>query len=162
MRERKKVENNQMRKAFGSVDVMIAIGILLGVVVIAYFIRTKVMPSMTARNETMKVNTVLQGVENAKTDYNNGTYVSSSKKAIPDIKKLKLSLGGTKGSASLSGWTYECKSGDDSTIKIITSKYNNTDTRDAVIEAINSKDTQWKAKSKSNSVEIDRKHSVCQ
>ena len=155
-------QNRKMRKAFGTVEAMLAIGLLLLIVVIGYFVKAKVMPSMNARNETMKVQTVIQGVENAKTDYNNGTFVASTKKAIPDISKLKLSLGGTKGSASLGGWEYECDAGNDSTIKIYTPQYNNTDLRDAVIEAINSKDSEWTASENTNGVEIDRPHSVCQ
>ena len=158
---KKQTKQIKMRKAFGTVDAMMGIGILLFIVLIGYFVKSKVGVPNDIRTATMKVETVLQGIENAKTEYNNGVFVASSKKAVPNITKLKLALGGAKGSASLGSWTYECSAGTSSTIKINTNTIPDADIRSGIVESINSKYSYWVATDKGSTVEITRANSNC-
>ena len=151
-----------MRKGFATMDALIAISLIVVILIIAYFVKSKAGTPSEIRTETMKVQTVLNGVETAKVEYNNGMYVFTTKKSIPTIVKLKLALGGTKGVASLGSWTYECPSGNNSVIKINTNQYPDADIRAGIVESINSKDPYWVATDKGSTVEIVRTNSVCQ
>jgi len=151
----------KMRKGLTLIETLFVI-VLLFIVLAGVF---NAFPKLKGKLGVMGLNSsatmVIGGVESAKSQYGNGRYIASSKKAIPDIKALKLSLGGEKATESLSDWTYECPDGASSTITITTPDIQSEDARDGLEMSFNSKNSDWVATVNGDTVEFTLDKVLC-
>jgi len=151
----------KMRKGLTLIETLLVVVLLFAVLAVVFSMFPKIKGKLDVMGLNSSATMVIGGVESAKSQYGNGRYIASSKKAIPDIKALKLSLGGEKATESLSDWTYECPDGASSTITVTTPDIQNDDARDGLEMSFNSKNSDWVATVNGDTVEFTLDKVLC-
>ena len=150
-----------MRQGFAILDLIIYLSLAGLAVAGIIWMSSGAKTSMEGDKLSNKATVMINGVEKAKSDYNNDTYIAANG-YIPDITNLKLALGGTKATKALSGWQYSCTAGVDSTITVTSDNIKDTEIIDSVAQKVNSKYTDWTGSRSGNTLVLTRSNSNCQ
>lgn len=158
----KPIKSKKMRKGMAMLDLILAIGAAGLFVAGIIWMWGGAKTTLEGKKLSDKTTVVINGIEKAKSDYNNDAYLASSKANIANITNLKLALGGTKTVTTLAGWSYGCPAGYNSTITVTSEPIKDTEIIDGVAAEVNSKYTDWTAARSGNNLVLTRTNSNCQ
>jgi prepilin-type N-terminal cleavage/methylation domain-containing protein len=160
MMEQKKTGSRKMRGAFTMMELILVLVIAGAAAYLIYSSFKKTKAGETARNEGVRITSVVGALENIKS-FNAGAYPASSEKAISQLPQIQRELGGAQGTTDISSWTYSCTAGTDSTPTIKTSKYENADVANMVADRVRGNLAPWTARVNGTQITLTRPHSVC-
>lgn len=132
------------RKGMSLIEVSIVLIVAAIVMGGIFMISSKMMTGSRAESTLQSFRGLVSAIEKASVN-NLGVYPASAAGAISANSILTTELGGANAIRDLSGWTYACAAGTNSTITIVTAAFEDAGVRNSMLMRINGSYAPWVA-----------------